>query len=79
MKFISSVAIFIILTIAINLHAAPHCGELTRPRSSAPFDYTDPDHKPFLELVESAHFTPNIENLRHGNSGTLGGIETIRL
>ncbi len=41
--------------------------------SSAPFDYTDPDQKQFLELVESAHFTSNIESLRHGNSGSLGG------
>lgn len=73
MKFISSVAIFIISTIAINLHAAPHCGEITRKRFSAPYDYIDPDQKPYLELVESAHFTPNIETLRHGNSGTLGG------
>lgn len=39
-----------------------------------PFDYTNPDHKQsYLELVEIAHFTPNIEKLLYGNSAALGG------
>lgn len=69
MKIISSIAISLILT-STNLGAAPHCGELLQGR-----DYTDTSagNKRHLGTVEMHHFSSNIESLRHGNSGTLGG------
>lgn len=48
------------------------CGPLTN--AFGPFDYRDPEARGEpLHLVESAHFTSDIENLIRGNSGTLGG------
>ncbi|MBA4141415.1 MAG: tetratricopeptide repeat protein [Nitrosospira sp.] len=58
---------------SMNLHAAPHCGELKIAGGYGPFDYTNAEHKlDKLPVVEAHHFTPNIEKLRHGNSGPLG-------
>ncbi len=75
MKFLCNAAAFIIFSVLMNLlAAAPYCGELTRPGQYGPFDYTNSvDKQDKLPLVEIAHFTPNIEKLLHGNSGTLGG------
>lgn len=69
MKVISSIAISLIL-ISTNLGAAPHCGELLQV-----YDYTDTsdENKRRLGTVEAHHFTPNVESLRHGNTGALGG------
>src|SRR5687768_8684380 len=73
MKVILSIATLIILTASTTLQAAapPYCGEVIV--GGAGGDYTDPEKKKDLKTVEDFHFTPNIENLRHGNSGTLGG------
>jgi len=39
-----------------------------------PFDYTDPAQRAQnLHIVESHHFTPQVENLVQGATGTLGG------
>ncbi len=68
MKIISSVVILLISIISTNLQAASYCGELENV-----YDYRDNIQKSFLATVEQHHFTPNIENLRYGNSGSLGG------
>lgn len=68
MKLISSIAISAIL-ISTDLGAAPHCGELLQVRD---YTNTDEDNRRFLGTVEQHHFTSNVENLRHGNTGTLG-------
>ncbi|MBN9132056.1 MAG: tetratricopeptide repeat protein [Nitrosospira multiformis] len=69
MKVLPGIAILVISLISTDLHAASsaYCGELT-----SGHDYISGD-KHLLGLVEQAHFTSNIENLRHGNSGSLGG------
>lgn len=68
MKVISSVFILLISTISSNLQATSYCGELNNVN-----DYKDSAKKEFLATVEQHHFTPNVENLRYGNSSTLGG------
>lgn len=75
MKVIFGIASLIISTTSINLQAAqpPYCGDLGNIAYQT-FDYNDPeDRRHQLKLVEIAHFTPNVENLQHGNSGPLGG------
>ncbi len=49
---------------------ASTCGDLHPPGQFGPFDYRSipPDSK---HIVEIAHFTPEVENLRSGHSGTL--------
>lgn len=71
MKVILGIAALIILTTATNLHAAANCGVLNI-HGREPYDYTDAADRQNLPIVEQAHFTPNIENLSHGNSGPLG-------
>lgn len=64
----------ITLIASTNLYPAPFCGELEQPGIYGPYDYTNSDDRQYkLPIVEIAHFTPNIENLIKGNSGTLGG------
>jgi tetratricopeptide (TPR) repeat protein len=75
MKIIFGIVTLIISTTSINLQAAqpPYCGDLGNITYQT-YDYNDPeDRRHQLKLVEMAHFTPNVENLQHGNSGTLGG------
>ncbi|SDA25476.1 TPR repeat-containing protein [Nitrosospira sp. Nsp18] len=67
-KIISSVVILLISIISTNLQAASYCGELDNA-----YDYRDNTQRSFLATVEKHHFTPNVESLRHGNSGSLGG------
>ncbi|SFN76655.1 tetratricopeptide repeat protein [Nitrosospira briensis] len=67
MKGIFGIGILAISIISTTLEAAPYCGELENVR-----DYTSAEQKIFLATVERHHFTPEIENLRHGNTGTLG-------
>ncbi len=69
MKVISSIAVLAISITATNLLAAPFCGEL----GAMVYDYTNSENKTLLGTVEQHHFTSNIENLRYGNTGTLGG------
>jgi tetratricopeptide (TPR) repeat protein len=50
----------------------PGCGSLQN--AFGPFDYRDPAARGEpLRLVESAHFTPEIESLTKGNTGTVAG------
>ena len=52
--------------------AASYCGELTN--AFGPFDYRKQSAYPEqTHLVESAHFTPEVENLVKGNTGQIGG------
>jgi tetratricopeptide (TPR) repeat protein len=67
-KIISGVVILLISIISTNLQASSYCGELDNVN-----DYKDGTKRSFLAIVEKHHFTPNIENLRHGNSTTVGG------
>lgn len=71
MKIASSIVAMIILSTTSNLHAANYCGELEN--AYGPFDYTDSENQPQLALVEVAHFTPSVEHLTRGNTGTIGG------
>ena len=68
MKVISSVVILLISTISTNLQATSYCGELSNVN-----DYKDSAQREYLEIVEQHHFTSNVENLRYGNTSTLGG------
>lgn len=52
-------------------YGASYCGELTN--AYGPFDYRKTEFAPNLYLVESAHFTSDVEKLIKGNAGTLGG------
>lgn len=49
--------------------AQPECGQLAN--AYGPFDYWA-GHRAELQLVESAHFTPQIETLTRGQSAPLG-------
>lgn len=62
-----SIVIFTMLVMSTNAQATPYCGELLNVR-----DYSSSEERTFLGTVEQHHFTSNVENLRHGNSGTLG-------
>jgi tetratricopeptide (TPR) repeat protein len=62
--------ISMLLSISGSLQAAGYCGELKN--AYGPYDYTDSANISNLGLVETAHFTSNIEKLTHGNSGSLG-------
>ncbi len=73
MKAIFSIAILISSIISTDLTAASYCGELQAAGAGPSNDYTNSEYKRFLQIVEEHHFTPNIESLRYGNSGTLGG------
>lgn len=69
MKIISGIAVIMILSASTSLRAAEYCGELTYGA-----DYTNSaDRQKSLGIVEQFHFTPNVENLIHGNSASLGG------
>jgi Flp pilus assembly protein TadD len=61
---------------ATNLQAGPkpYCGELGNSN-----DYNDSEKKGLLALVEQYHFTSNVETLRSGNSGPIGGELTYTL
>lgn len=58
-----------------NSFASPVCGDIAN--AFGPFDYRDPTvrqgQSPPLFLVESAHFTPEVESLIGGHSGYLWG------
>lgn len=73
MKSIPFIVILVLSITSADLKAAPvlYCGEAIAGGSGG--DYTNSDVRRKLQIVEDHHFTPNIENLRYGNSGTLGG------
>lgn len=74
MKIISGIALLVtsIATsiISTDLTAAAYCGELQI--AGAGGDYTNSEYKRNLKTVEEYHFTPNVENLISGSSGTVG-------
>jgi len=69
MKVIPGIAILVIALISTDLRAtsSAYCGELINVH-----DYVGGDRQ-LLGTVELHHFTSSVENLRHGNTGTLGG------
>ena len=68
MKNKFGITILVGLVISTNIQAAPYCGELLNVH-----DYANAEDRTLLHTVEQHHFTPNVENLRHGNTGTVGG------
>jgi tetratricopeptide (TPR) repeat protein len=63
-------AVVTALAVAANCaHAFEECGELGN--SYGPFDYRTSRDK--LAIVEGAHFTQDVEALRSGNTGQIGG------
>lgn len=53
----------------LSTEAGSLCGALDN--AYGPFDYITERDK--LQIVERAHFTPNVEQLRRGSRGTIGG------
>jgi tetratricopeptide (TPR) repeat protein len=63
-------AVIVALAIGANrAHAFEECGELGN--SYGPYDYRTSRDK--LAIVEGAHFTQDVEALRSGNTGQIGG------
>lgn len=53
--------------------AAPACGDLAN--AYGPFDYANPEHyKNNLPVVETHHFTAEVESLIRAKSGYIGGV-----
>lgn len=69
MKALSGITAIIILSASANMQAASYCGG----NFSGQLDYTNSANKPTLATVEEFHFTPKVEQLIKGNSGSLGG------
>jgi len=60
---------------AVHAQDVPGCGTLDN--AYGPFDYRDPVNKQDnLPIVETFHFTPDVESLRRGRSGTV--IDDLR-
>lgn len=54
----------------LSAQEVPGCGTLRN--AFGPFDYRDPVNKQNnLQMVESFHFTPDVESLRRGHTGTV--------
>jgi tetratricopeptide (TPR) repeat protein len=64
-----------LLTISFNSNAGEvECGPVKRLGGFGPFDYRDKANLAHnLPIVETYHFTPNIENLIHGETSKIGG------
>jgi tetratricopeptide (TPR) repeat protein len=89
MKTLSGIALLIILVVATNLQAvdytesseylgrrtsASFCGKLKVGTQYGPFDYTNAyERNTYLPIVESEHFTSDVQNLIKGHSGSIGG------
>ena len=67
MKTLCKVAILAITMVPTGLLAAQplYCGEATGR------DYTNAEERKFLGMVEQYHFTPDVEGLRRGTTGTI--------
>lgn len=70
MKVTSGITILVISIISTNLTAASYCGDLQA--GGAGGDYTNSEDKRNLRTVEEYHFTPNVEKLISGSSGSVG-------
>lgn len=66
-------ALLIAAAAATSVPSTPvrDCGAVHVPQSGG--DYTDPRAADRLKVVEAYHFTADVESLRHGASGPLGG------
>ncbi len=65
---------FVLIAISINTFSAGNCPPaVPTPGQFGPFDFNNPDNKgQNLQLVESAHFTPEVEQLTKASSGYIG-------
>lgn len=61
----------ILCLVCLSGHAENLCGPVERYQSGG--DYTHPEDRQNLVAVEQYHFTPNVERLTRGESGSLGG------
>lgn len=72
MKIALKISAILLLLGSASTYAAPYCGDLKN--AYGPFDYRRRGELTTnINLVESAHFTPDVEKLIAGNSGTIGG------
>lgn len=63
---------FLAWSMAAGAQTVPGCGQLEN--AFGPFDYRDPvSRKESLNIVERAHFTPEVEALQRGHTGTVIG------
>jgi len=69
MRLILNCIVAVCGCMAAAAHAQEACGQLAN--AYGPYDYRT--EKPKLAIVEVAHFTPDVEFLRGGNTSTLGG------
>src|SRR6185437_7414630 len=72
-KFLAVFVCVALLHIAgVRAQEVPGCGSLEN--AYGPFDYRDPAmRRERLPIVTRFHFTPNVEMLEHGTSGTILG------
>ncbi|TWI69000.1 hypothetical protein IP91_00065 [Pseudoduganella lurida] len=65
----------LILAACVLLHTAAHGANDCPPFNNTITggDYTNPEHRSRLDVVERFHFTPQVERLERGQSGYLGG------
>jgi tetratricopeptide (TPR) repeat protein len=72
MKSMCCIVGAVVVIMAQSAAAANYCGELKN--TYGPFDYrTRAEHTQNFFLVESEHFTPDVENGVKGHSSTIGG------
>lgn len=71
MKTALKTAAILLLLASASTYAAPYCGDLKN--AYGPFDYRlRGELASNLQLVEGAHFAPEVEKLISGQSGTIG-------
>lgn len=67
-----AVSMFLIWGAPLQAQEVPGCGSLKN--AFGPFDYRDPlNRQERLPMVEAFHFTPDVESLRQGASGSVLG------
>jgi Tfp pilus assembly protein PilF len=71
MKILLCIVLIMTAATTTSVHAASYCGELVS--SYGPFDYRKSEFAENLKTVEAYHFTPEVEKLIKGNTGTIGG------
>ena len=71
MKTALSIIIAITFSIPSQLLAEANCAIFHDPSQFGPFDFTHPDERENLPIVESYHFTKKVENLVEGQTASL--------
>jgi tetratricopeptide (TPR) repeat protein len=61
----------LMLAVSGTANAAPYCGDLKN--AYGPFDYSNRAFASNLEVVETHHFTEDVEKLVKGNTGPISG------